>query len=152
MGSREGWGQRAVLAALTLRDLELDWEGGSTVPSSSPGASSDVLLGFLLGAELEPGKDTHTHPPPLGSSSFSVFSEPALWCSCSLTSDLIKTLSLAQPLRAQSVAAYSQTAALKGTPEHSAHLLFAPERGSDNSKITQPVMDRARTGSQGCVG
>lgn len=79
MGWREGWGQSAVLGALTLRDLERDWEGVSTVPSSSPGASSDVLLGLVLGAELEPGKDTHTHPPPLGSSSFSLFSEPALW-------------------------------------------------------------------------
>lgn len=50
----------AVLKALLSRDPEQDWKEGSAVPSSVPVASPDVLLGPSLGAELEPGKDTHT--------------------------------------------------------------------------------------------
>ena len=69
-GLREGCGERAVLGAavvkaLPLRDLEQDWKGESTAPSSAPVASPDVLLGPSLGAELEPGEDTHTHSPAL---------------------------------------------------------------------------------------
>ena len=81
------------------------------VPHEPPLTS---FLGLYWAQSSSLGK-THTHPPPLGSLSF-LFSESALSCPCSLTSDLIKTLFLAQPLRAQTVAAYSQTAALKGTP------------------------------------
>lgn len=55
----------SAAGALLLRGLEQDRERGSAVPSSAPRASSDVLLGPLLGAELEPGKDTHS-PSTLG--------------------------------------------------------------------------------------
>lgn len=65
-------------SALPLRDLKQDWEGGLTVSSSAPVASSDVPLGPLLGAELEPGKNTYTLTLPSWAPPLSLFSEPTL--------------------------------------------------------------------------
>ena len=124
--------------ALLPRGLERDWKEGSKVPSSVPVASPDVL-GPSPGAELEPGKDTHTHalpwaPPPR------LFSEPAP-----------RALLLPEPRLKHSswLSHCSQTSALKGTPGHPAQLLlFASQTGSDYSKVTQPATGRARTRAQ----
>lgn len=114
------------------------------MPSSAPVASPDVLLGLSLGAELETGEDTHTHPPPWAPPLFS-----ALWWSCSLIPDLIKTLALAQPLRAQNLDECSNTST-EGDPRASGlPPPLAPERDSDYSKVTQPVAGQTRMGAQG---
>lgn len=94
------------------------------VPHEPPLTSS---WGLYWAQSSSLGK-THTHPPPLSSLPL-LFSGSALWCSCSLTSDLIQTLSLAQPLRAQTVAACSQTAALKGTPRAFSPPPLCPREG-----------------------
>lgn len=120
------------------RGLERDRKEGPKGPSSVPVASPDVL-GPSPGAELEPGKDTHTHalpwaPPPR------LVSEPAP-----------RVLLLPEPrLKHGSWLGHcSQTSALKGTPGHPAQLLlFASQTGSDYSKVTRPVTGRARTRAQ----
>lgn len=51
----------AVLKVSLSRDPEQDRKEGSAVPSSVPGALPDVLLEPSVSAELEPGKEAHTH-------------------------------------------------------------------------------------------